>query len=505
MPVLRRKNPPYIPPGVRSPVKVNAETGEIEPAFRISPPGWKDFIKIDPVLGTTEEQIKKQKKEIATRISSSPTPEVVKALASVLTAVDDMQDAAVTASVIGRVAVKFFPRLLPVVGPIALFADLLNLAGQLLPAGLLNAFDKKDHEAAGLAGPGTYQRRLSKTVRTGKVGLGWGEVFQGLQTTANLVGVGLEIGSALGYAYDVFFGLIRGGEFLIPVQDPETFNPGVEFLPASDELAITPRQRATIKKVIERRGAIKLSTFGALGFVDQVLGLPPGMSDVKIQEGVNLFWSAAENIGASLADLAPTMDDFSFEQHLAMSTYGLMAGQIVADISSVIPWEPIVKRLADDFEIAPRVSRNEATRALIREHGQDPDRPRFALAGSPERLPFREYLAETREAYQRAWPVWARQAPTEESSSFCLSVLNESVDVFSRGIEFPGTTVEVAYTALQQAIINLAELKPSWGTAFSAEDLARGLEALAARLDPPRIVKLSLDETVRLLGLRKGG
>ncbi|MFZ1058244.1 MAG: hypothetical protein WAP47_03515, partial [Candidatus Rokuibacteriota bacterium] len=213
-----------------------------------------------------------------------------------MTTLDDIQDAAVTASVVGRVAARFFPKVIPFVGAISTVADILNLGSLTCMGGLgfVNWDCKKGLEDAGRHTQQTYRKRLAEQTRTGKFRVGWGEIFQILQTTANLVDVGLEIGAGLGYAVDLFFGLLRGGDITLPcwVSIP------AEAVLRIPDILTEPCGDATLAAAVGapgwETGQYHFQTIGALGHLDKAFGLPIGTSDQKIQAGSSWLIDAAK-------------------------------------------------------------------------------------------------------------------------------------------------------------------------------------------------------------------
>lgn len=496
--VLRRHRPEYVPKGFRSPVLINPTTGEAENAFTVRPPGWEQFIKIDPILGTTEEEKKKRRKELAMRISSSPTPEVVRGIASIMTTIDDYQDGFVTAAVAGRVLVKFFPRLLPFVSPFALAADALNLVGALANVVGVRSLVKCLLHGAVARSPNTYRRRLEKMIRTGKLHVGWGEVFQILQTSANLVDVGIEIGAGLGYAYDLAFGLIRGADIVIPTKSrvDERFVQAAVIQAAN--LSQGRWSMETLEAMAGATPSLRFKTQGVLGAVDSVLGNPYGTADVAIQRGWNTITEAMVGFLQAGSEFAPTMDIFTWEQHASIVTSFHQASDWLRPVGQQLAYQPIVDAVYSDFDIEPRAVEDLELRSLIRYHGQNPDDPRFALPGSPGRMPYREFAVAQREAWARAWPVWSAKAPSNEAAWFGLFVLDEIPTLQAQALESDDLEWERRWTPETRALLEVVDLAPEILAGRTTDQNLGGLARVSGVLESLGVAHLDPEETVRL-------
>jgi len=148
------------------------------------------------------------------RFLASPIPNFATSYTSILTALDDAQDAIITLAAIGRIACKFLPKFLTrfLAGPIGwiwLLSELMSLlmaptACALNPLGCKRAMKKKlMRRAKGLkAGVKGY-------AKSGGFLPSFAEGIQLAQVTDNLFGVGLSIGPIFGLAYDLMFGGVR--------------------------------------------------------------------------------------------------------------------------------------------------------------------------------------------------------------------------------------------------------------------------------------------------------
>lgn len=244
------------------------------PPFRVQFPGWDDVIHWQPRTSLDAGVLAAQRQQQAINLSLSPTPAVAQDFARIGQAIDDLQDALVGLSVLGRVAVKAAGRALPGVGWVAGAADVLNTLNAFYPPNAIGvgrslaSYGKKramERRAGGQGG--TYKQRLTATEKTGKVGFGIGELLQVLQTTDSLFGVGVSLGPVFGAASDTLFGIARGAEF--------------EFPPLS-ELAFPGFGVSAAERVVEGFGAAVVPLL-PLG-VSTYLGLAMGAVGLDLRD-----------------------------------------------------------------------------------------------------------------------------------------------------------------------------------------------------------------------------
>jgi len=198
-------------------------------------PGWDDIVHIKPRPQITEEQIKEHRRRLKAheatnlsrdqqqelqkrrerylRIKKSPTPEIVRSISTIMTALDDAEDALVTSVVIGRLLVKLLPRIMgrfiPYLGWALLTADIINLFQILswLPFNPMSA--KRTKEGLTDRNPFGRAARLTRVTRIGRIIPTIGETLEVAQTTDQLFGVGVCLGSIMGFVQDCAFGLYR--------------------------------------------------------------------------------------------------------------------------------------------------------------------------------------------------------------------------------------------------------------------------------------------------------
>jgi len=176
---------------------------------------WRLSRKLD--AAETLEFIRRR--EVRANIERSTVPEFVKSITDIMTTIDNIQDALLSVIIFARLGIRRLPRSLyrALVGGLGIADGLQIIAfggldltrirsvkGRLMKEGQALPFSKRWRQDA--------VERLSRIVPT------IAELFQLLQTTDWLFGVGLSLGSILGFVLDLIFGLPRGAK--IRFRDP---------------------------------------------------------------------------------------------------------------------------------------------------------------------------------------------------------------------------------------------------------------------------------------------
>lgn len=199
-------------PGLSDLIKIPVEN----PMTREEEAHWKakDFGYFSPARLDEIEYMKRTRRERFEHMLSSPTPDIHTNYSSVMTALDNTEDALTTLSVVARVAIKFAPRALSrlLTGPVGWImtaSDCANFltyhAGAMLPC--MEA--KREYERLAHLNPfGTTARlrRLEKLRRTLPSRF---EFIEMAQTSKDLFGFGLCLGPIFGLLSDVIYGIAR--------------------------------------------------------------------------------------------------------------------------------------------------------------------------------------------------------------------------------------------------------------------------------------------------------
>jgi len=179
---------------------------------------------------------KNRSRERYQRYMASPIPNVISSITSVLTAIDDAQDAIISLAAIGRIACFFLPRVITsfLAWPIGLLWFIATIMGLLMgpSACAMNPMSCKRYMRLKIAMSGDTlkgkSRALGKRAKNVskyqlarfKAGIkgyatsgsflpSFSEGIQMLQVTDSIYGIGLSIGPIFGMAYDLASGGVR--------------------------------------------------------------------------------------------------------------------------------------------------------------------------------------------------------------------------------------------------------------------------------------------------------
>ncbi|KKN31453.1 hypothetical protein LCGC14_0823660 [marine sediment metagenome] len=157
---------------------------------------------------------KKHKKDRMLAMLGSPTPELFSQLGAILTAVDDAQDAISTLAAVARIARRIAPKILSRLlgGPIGLILtinDILNLVTAIGSIGTFAGFGKKTKDLLTGSNPFALKAKLKRWRKIRNWKPTFADVIQAAQTTDQIFGVGVSLGPIVGFAQDLFHGMVR--------------------------------------------------------------------------------------------------------------------------------------------------------------------------------------------------------------------------------------------------------------------------------------------------------
>lgn len=156
----------------------------------------------------TDEQLKtmQYKKFRFLKALASATPTWIKNIGAVSTVLDNVEDAFITVSVLGKIAVKLAPRLLgrmvPGLGWVLLGADILNALNIISWVTFAAKGGKRKVEGLAERNPFHAKAAAKRALRLKRTVPGFGEYLEILQTTDQLFGVGLCLGGFMGLVTD---------------------------------------------------------------------------------------------------------------------------------------------------------------------------------------------------------------------------------------------------------------------------------------------------------------
>lgn len=188
----------------------------------------RQYDKIDPqhLVWIRERMAAKRARYI--QALASPTPNWAKNLGSVMTFIDDTEDAITVGIVIGRYLAKqspkIFSRMLGVLGAALVAQDILNIASWIGRAFTLGAKYKTAQYDWHALNPFSKKAKLKRAAKLARKIPRVGEIIEILQVMDNVLGVGLCLGPIMGFASDMMHGTYRKikGEKVefLPLRDP---------------------------------------------------------------------------------------------------------------------------------------------------------------------------------------------------------------------------------------------------------------------------------------------
>ncbi len=199
-------------PGLSDVIKIGFET-------KMSPQedaAWKAR-RLDLISPERVEAIKKMKKKRKDKfltMLASPTPNWVQNAGSIMTSIDDAQDAISVLAYLGKVVIANAPRALTKVlsGPVgwALTAsELMNLVQHLGYQRLPSKEAKRQKDAATKDNPKSKKYRLKKALKTRKLWPSKGLAIEALQVSEDVFGIGISLGPLVGFLIESVAGPMR--------------------------------------------------------------------------------------------------------------------------------------------------------------------------------------------------------------------------------------------------------------------------------------------------------
>ena len=203
------------------------------------------------------------------RALASPTPAWLKNMGAVSTFLDNSEDALVTAAVLGRLLVKFGPRvfqkLIPGLGWILLGSDIINITNIIGQISFAAMGKKRIVEDLAHQNPFHSKAAASRTKKLQRTWPAFGEMLEILQTTDQLFGVGLCLGPIVGIvqdaiAYDINQRIQYGINIVGSITDPTTrekmFADTLRYGPILGAMSWMNRPDEFLKMMMTFNGAI---------------------------------------------------------------------------------------------------------------------------------------------------------------------------------------------------------------------------------------------------------
>lgn len=199
--------------------------------YIIVPPKWDDVIHWRHPATMTEEEIKEKKRRQFRQILGSPSSNWMRSYATVMTWLDDIQDASTTVVVAGMLLRKYMPKLLarfvPILGWMLLAHDLLGLAVAIGRAPIAPMTGKRIWCKELKGNPFSKRARKARNQRVLNFKPSWGNLIEVLQTADIVTGMGISLGSTVGYFTDLAAGVYRKatGQRVTVLTEPPPWTP----------------------------------------------------------------------------------------------------------------------------------------------------------------------------------------------------------------------------------------------------------------------------------------
>ena len=181
--------------------------------YVIKIPEFDDIVHLTPTQLMTPAEIKARKSRQLQNILASPSSEWYKSYASAMTWIDNVQDTSSiiypTFRMLVRWAPRVFSRFLPVAGWTLLAFDVLQLLNTYMRNPITPMAGKRSVCEVVKSNPFSKQSQFKRMDRIRNWDPKFSDLLQVLQTTDNIVGVGLSLGAIVGFFSDMAHGLYR--------------------------------------------------------------------------------------------------------------------------------------------------------------------------------------------------------------------------------------------------------------------------------------------------------
>ncbi len=377
-------------------------------------PGWDEFIHLYPEDWLPDEEQARRRRERAIRISQSPTPESARAIGTLMTWVDDVQDALVTASVLARLVAYFYKPALPVAAGLQSAAAALNLFGLTSQVGAISLTGKFRAQALVRSLIGAQSARARSALRISRVLPTVGESIQIAQTTDQLFGVGLSLGPLVGLISDTIFGGPAGAEF--------AFRSGIRYRP-KDELWLRAQDQQRAER-LELHGPIS-----------QILR---GSSAAA--------WILGTRHGPTFSDRTDALAVLSLTAELGRG------------FLTQAKWEELARPSLGIPQPASRHIRPKTAIAVYTQLGRAEAPESFPVPGNPRHLSIQEQAAALLRCGPACVHEWLAEAPSREARLFAEQLATDLTPRMVRAFEGPGTSFETHNSPEWRAVIDSLEL-----------------------------------------------
>jgi len=455
--------------------------GQQVPQYEVRLPGWDDIIHLVPTSALSETERRARQIAQITSLSKSPSPDIIRHLSELGTQIDNVQDALVTLSVLGRVANKVVGRAIPGVGAIATAADALNVMNVFYPrlpsvSGIpvlshitvggkrlrrWPASAEQKRKMGQLAGLATnlYQQRLKDSLRTGKIGFGWGEALQILQTSDELTGVGLSLGPIFGAGLDTVFGLLRGARFELGAAAASVVDLGI----AAVDALVPPflRDAVAVPFIPMGDSGIKLTVDwpGVLPLLDSLQGFRPGFTEQALTEALQPLAKPIDKA------VVATLGAIGAVQKAAISAAGTVwnASKWIVGLRGALSWETHVELLVAQYlalqTLSPFLQQCEWGELFAPAVAAPSDQPALPYLDPNGRGSAGALSADLRTGPARFALDWVDEAPSADAKAFTQALISSHADLLLSSLEPEGTQIEQRSSPAGRALLAMHDVE----------------------------------------------
>lgn len=377
-------------------------------------PSFENTVALVPESFLPDEEQRFRKRQRIAQLRASPLPESQQSLTRIVSAIDNIQDALVTASVLLRLAALGAPPLRPVAIGAGAAADALATLNVIAAAPLAPLSGKINAKALWRGSLGSQAVRAAQARTIAQALPTVGESLQIAQTSRDLFGVGLQLGPAMGFLGSLAYGLPQTAAFVLPGDRP--FRPRDEFFSSPEAAA---------------------AAIG--GTVDDLLG------DVL-------------RTPADLAELAGISQDIPWEDHFAALAAANLGAELGRTLVAPARWQPIVvpRYHTDDPFGRPR---NLLTRRMLTEAGITPDQdPPRGIPGATRDMPIVALGRLIQGSGTRTIEKVLTEAPNDRLRSITSGLATDFGFRMIRAFEGPRFAFEVHDVPHTRAVTDTLEL-----------------------------------------------
>lgn len=377
-------------------------------------PAWDEIIHLVPEAWLPEEEQARRRRERAIRISQSPVPESVQAIGSIMTWIDNTQDALLTAAVLTRIGAVFYKPLLPIATGLGSLAEALNVYGLAANALTtpLTGKARVTRATRGILGAqvvrGLTNRNLQRAMPT------VAETVQILQTTRDFFGVGLALGPIVGFFQDLIFGNLTGAEY--------AFQSGIRY-PPRDQLWLRPE------------------------YQDQAEAL-------RLHRHLGTLTTGAR----SAAWVLGTRDGPSFAERLDALALLTVAADVARGFLTTSRWEDLVLPKLTQPEPSSRQLKPATALAIVVATRAPAPPETYPIPGNPRALTPRQQAEALYKCGPDCIDTWLKQAPTTAARLFAEQLATDLPYKVLRATEGPTARFTVHNTPEWRAVIDSLEL-----------------------------------------------